>query len=125
MTRPPKDSNRGELPGRILLGLLGAGLIVVPLVVLGGWNLVCAMPLILIGAVLAVLSAFYSRINGYLVFRWIQIPIGPPLLPLPSEARDEGDDPRQRSDGRPQMGWRSLLRKWFVVLLGLLGRGVR
>ena len=99
----------------MLLCLLGAGLIAVPLTVLSGWDLVGATPLIVVGAVLAVLGAFYTRVHGPLVFRGFQIPIDPPPSRSPSlpEAADEDEDPPNRND----VHWMPAAWRWIVGTL--------
>jgi hypothetical protein len=57
------------------MGLVGAGLVVVPLVTLHGFAMAAGLPLVVLGAVLLVLCAFHPRIDGPLRFRGFQIPI--------------------------------------------------
>lgn len=73
----PSKRGRGDVWARLLLGVLGAGLIVYPLVALDGWATVAAIPLVVLGVLLVVLCAFYWRIDGAINFRGVQIPIAP------------------------------------------------
>jgi hypothetical protein len=75
---------RDDVPGRIFLGLLGTLLIVFGL---SRSDEFAGLPLIFLGALLAILAGFHSRIGGAIGIGKFQVPI------VPEHDREKAEPP--------------------------------